>query len=95
MENMTVPDLEQHVKDGSTVILCCQAWGEKPTEYQNDWKDGHYMVVVGMDDNNIYVMDPSTEARYNWLPITELESRWHDIDNGTPRYGIAVIISGS
>ena len=44
------------------------------------WEDGHYVVAVGLDDRNLYVMDPSVRGSYGFIPRAELLRRWHDFE---------------
>lgn len=79
-ENTTVSNLRTAVEDGWTVILDVQAWTDlpEPVDWKNDWEDGHYVVLVALDEQNVYIMDPSTGARYAYIPLGEFEHRWHD-----------------
>lgn len=46
--------------------------------YLDAWDDGHYAVVVGYDQSNIYFMDPSTLGNYTCIPTEAFLTRWHD-----------------
>jgi hypothetical protein len=68
---------------GDTVILDLQAWqdeGKPKRDWQSDWDDGHYIVLVAMDDRLLYAMDPSGHYGYAEIPIPELLVRWHDYE---------------
>ncbi|TBR24538.1 M28 family peptidase [bacterium] len=83
-EGMTEADLEGHLARGETVILDIQAWTEDdptPEDYSDNWEDGHYVVLVGLDDTNVYVMDPSVSAGYGYFPRAELKARWRDYED--------------
>jgi predicted double-glycine peptidase len=100
--NMTVQDLRDALERGDTVILDVQAWRDEKTKklaWKDDWDDGHYVVLAGLDTRKAYVMDPSTHGTYAWLPIRELEERWHDFED---RHGareeyrrLGIVISGT
>lgn len=62
------------------MILDVQAWTDAPApvDWANTWEDGHYVVLVGLHEKNIYLMDPSTGAAYAYVPLREFEDRWHD-----------------
>ncbi|HMA07121.1 MAG TPA: hypothetical protein VKP68_04645, partial [Ramlibacter sp.] len=51
---------------------------DQPQSYADDWEDGHYAVVVGMDAEKIYFMDPSTIGNYTFIRVQEFVARWHD-----------------
>lgn len=95
--NLTPDHLENLLAQGCTSILCIQAWRDpndpSPVPYKDDWEDGHYVVVVGMDDENVYFMDPSTRTAYTWLSRPVFQDRWHSpSDEGDHRYGLGIII---
>ncbi|MBI3299670.1 MAG: C39 family peptidase [Elusimicrobia bacterium] len=101
-ENLTVDDLRRHLAEGQTVILDVQAWADDdptPGDYSDNWEDGHYVVLVGLDETKAYVMDPSIHGGYGWIPLDELPGRWHDYEDrdGTLwRYhGLGVAVSGA
>jgi predicted double-glycine peptidase len=87
---MTIDQLERRLDEGKPVICSIQAYAEKaPAEkrtkiYKKD-DNGHYLVAIGYDDDNIYFMDPSLTGRRGFLPKPEFEARWHD-DEGTPEH---------
>jgi predicted double-glycine peptidase len=81
---MTLSDLRGALARGATVILDIQAWrdpGGGPPAWRDRWEDGHYVVLIGMDERRAYVMDPSTAGGYGWIPLAELEDRWHDYED--------------
>ena len=81
----TLDEVEEKIDDGYTVILDFQAWAEDRRlalnpDWENRWEDGHYAVLVAYDDRNLYFMDPSTHARYAFVPRREFLARWHDYE---------------
>ena len=86
-EHVEIGELRKAIARHDTVILNIQAWRDsnRRMPWSETWEDGHYVVLVGMDDDNAYVMDPSTSASYAYLPLSELVSRWHDYEN---RHGV-------
>jgi predicted double-glycine peptidase len=85
------------------VILELQAWRDADRQtvaWRDNWDDGHFVVLIGIDDDFAYFMDPSTETSYTYLPLTELMERWHDVNQvrKDPRVWrdvqLGVIISG-
>jgi predicted double-glycine peptidase len=103
-QKMTLQDLRDHLKDGSTVILDLQAWRilkphQTPLPWKDNWEDGHYVVLIGMDSLYAYFMDPSAHVGYGYMPIIELLDRWHDYEdrNGPIERSeqLGVVISGT
>ena len=100
LEHLEVSDLRQALFRGDTLILDIQAWPlERPeVPWEEVWDEGHYVVLVGLDKNNVYVMDPSIGTSYGYIPIEEFLSRWHDYEiidgKERPYYHSAISIRG-
>jgi predicted double-glycine peptidase len=79
--NVTVADLERAVDAGEPPIVDLQAWTDHPIPYRETWDAGHYVVMVGYDEERLYFADPSTMTPhgYVFLPRVELDERWHDL----------------
>jgi predicted double-glycine peptidase len=88
-------NLEQlfHLLDQEIPVICAvQAWGNKHDYHKLD--DGHYVVAIGYDDENVYFEDPSMKASRGYIPFQEFMRRWNDIEYGKDKtehhLGIAV-----
>ena len=79
--DVTVNDLERAVDAREPPIVDLQAWTDHPIPYRDTWDAGHYVVMVGYDDERLFFADPSTMSPhgYVFLPRAELEERWHDL----------------
>jgi len=93
-EHLTVESLKNYLDQGVPIVCFLQAWGEK-ADYKDEWNSGHAVVAIGYDEQNIVFMDPWVRGQYAYLPIEELETRWHyrSVDAGRDykRFGIVVI----
>jgi hypothetical protein len=83
---MSLDDLRAALARGDTVILDLQAWHDPLREviekgWKEIWDDGHYVVLIAMDERFAYFMDPSTETGYVYVPLDELMDRWHDYED--------------
>lgn len=101
-QDTTLADLRQALAKGTTVILNLQAWREAATPakpWTETWEEGHYVVLVGLDDHYLYAMDPSVSGAYAYLPLQEFQDRWHDYEDrtGTRReyHRLAIFIRGT
>ena len=66
---LTLDDLASDAARGTVVIVALQAWPtHSVADWRSNWEDGHYVVVVGLTDDRVYVMDPSvrTVATVTW-----------------------------
>jgi len=78
---LTLDDLAREISRGAVVIAAIQAWPtDKIADWRTDWEDGHYVVVVGLSNDRVYVMDPSVRTGYAYLDRNEFLARWHDYD---------------
>ena len=84
-ENLTLADLETSIAAGVPVIIAAQAYAanESPP-YTQDWEDGHYMVVIGVDSENVYLEDPAVLGSRGVIPRLEFLTRWHDAPGFLP-----------
>lgn len=92
-EGLTVDDLRRETRAGHPVVIAIQAWRDRPRRYQDNWEDGHYVVVIGVEGDTVVVEDPSLLGSRGVLTRAELEERWHDTD-GKRRYLRMGIIFG-
>lgn len=93
-KNSTVQNLRSLLDQQLPVICLIQAWSEKPAKlYAGDWNNGHYVVAIAHDVDNIYFMDPSTLGHYTFIPVKEFEMRWHDKDAHQKLVHFAMTIS--
>jgi predicted double-glycine peptidase len=55
-ENMTIALLQEYLVIRRPVIVLIQAWEDEndTTPYPTDFDDGHYVVAIGYDSQNIY-----------------------------------------
>jgi predicted double-glycine peptidase len=68
--NMTIDSLIKAINDKKMVICDIQAWAKdkQSADYESKDVEGHYVVAIGYDDNNIYFMDPWTVGNYAYIP---------------------------
>jgi len=86
-EGMTIQDIEQSVRAGVPVIADIQAWTDSPESgfsWAGEWEDGHYVIVLGIDERNVYVEDPSLLGTRGVIPRAEFVERWHDYEGAPP-----------
>jgi hypothetical protein len=80
-QNLSLDDLRAALDRGDTPILDIEAWPDPGTEkasWREDWDDGHYVALIGMDESYAYFMDPSSDGKYAYIALPELSDRWHD-----------------
>lgn len=83
---LTVDDLVPALKDKQIVIVDAQAWGNPSVSYETAWEDGHYMIVLGIDDDTMYFMDPALTGGYGYLRTVDFILRWHDVSTSGKKW---------
>jgi len=68
-ENATLEDLKEWIAKDTPVIV---GW------WSTD--DDHYSVVYGIDDRNIYLMDPELDEGRRSMPIEDWLKVWYDFE---------------
>jgi hypothetical protein len=81
-ENMSMADLENYVAEGIPVIVDCQAW-RSVSQYNESWADtwnnGHWLVVIGIDENNVTLEGPYILGDRGIMSREEFLARWHNV----------------
>ena len=84
-DGVSLEQLKRFVNDGYPVIVMVQAWADRYmtlAEWKTEYDHGHYVVVIGLEDNIITFEDPG-ESHRTWLTEREFLARWHDMDTKT------------
>ncbi len=88
--------LRHMLSQGGVAIVGIQAWPDDDEgDYGHDTADGHYVVAIGMDTDNLYVMDPSLEGAYGFMSLDSFSERWHDVEaDGEFQHHPAIVCYG-
>ncbi len=84
-ENLTLDEVEQFTADGNPMIALAQVWrsqsGSAPSA-EEDWDNGHYIVVLGVDPDYVYFQDPYMRMSKAFVPRKMFEAHWHQVMGG-------------
>jgi predicted double-glycine peptidase len=102
-ENVTLPELHAALERGESVIVCTQAWRSREDSdrsVQEDWEDGHYVVVLGMDEKYVYYQDPFIKRGKGFVTHKKFDESWHNVRGKTTsdtkkQVHLGVFISGT
>lgn len=85
-ENATLEDIYYNLGNNFPTLVAVQAWLENypPKHWETTWEDGHWLIVLGMDDQNIYFEDPSLFGSRGYMSSEEFLNRWHDYTGEVP-----------
>jgi uncharacterized protein YvpB len=90
---MTIEQVVSCLDRRRPVMIMLQAWGYRRS-YRHRWKDGHWIIAIGYDDDRLYFEDPSIYRGRGFLTRAELGPRWHDVvgkkERRVDHYGIAI-----
>jgi hypothetical protein len=79
-ENADLKIIESSLRRKTPIIVNFQAWSDSGSDYRHSNEDGHYAIVTGMDDENLYFRDPSMNGKIGRLSKADFMQRWHDED---------------
>lgn len=91
-KSMSIADLHYYADKKIPVMLLLQAWdGNKNVNYEGNYSDGHWVVMIGYDKDKIIFEDPYCFER-DFLTNDELLKRWHGGEEGKKiiNHGIAI-----
>jgi predicted double-glycine peptidase len=80
--SVTLSDLQTSLQNRDPVMLVIEAWKSTDTPWATDVDDAHWVVIIGMDANYAYFMDPWAHFGYGYMPLSELLVRWHCEETG-------------
>jgi len=85
---MKLDSIKKYIDKGIPVLVMVQAWRDKKDNrlrnWLEDWKDGHWVIVIGYTKDKIVFDDPASIKR-TWMKEKEFLARWHDVE-GKCRY---------
>jgi predicted double-glycine peptidase len=85
VENLTLDRLERLTTEGYPVIALAQVWmserdAGRPLE--DIWDNGHYIVVLAVDQDHVYFQDPFIQMSKAFVPRKTFEAHWHQVMGG-------------
>jgi uncharacterized protein len=85
IENLTLDQVAQLTAGGVPVIALAQVWlGERDADrpLEDIWDNGHYVVVLGVDQDYVYFQDPFIQMSKAFVPRKAFEDHWHQVMGG-------------
>ncbi len=85
-ENTTLEELKENIKNKIPTMVVIQAWADNypPADWSKTWEDGHWVIIIGMDEQNIYFEDPVLLGSRGKMSKEEFLMRWHDYSGDAP-----------
>ena len=86
--SLTLEEVEQFTAEGDPMIALAQLWRSEtnsPAAVTEDWDDGHYVVVLGVDDDYVHFQDPYARMSKGFMPRASFVEHWHQVMGGDLR----------
>ncbi len=84
-DHLSLEEVEQFTAEGAPMIALVQAWrSEKraPEAVTEEWDNGHYIVVLGVDKAYVYFQDPFARMSKGFMPRDTFVAHWHQVMGG-------------
>ena len=101
-ESLTLDEVREFTSAGHPMIALGQVWRSEsasPGSATEDWDNGHYIVVLGVDDDYVYFQDPYARMSKVFVPRSMFEDHWHQKMGGAatqnrPLVHVGIFIRG-
>jgi predicted double-glycine peptidase len=83
--DLTLDEVAEFTANGDPVIALGQMWRSAAHSHPSvaeDWDNGHYVVVLGLDKKYVYFQDPYVRMGKGFVPRKIFEEHWHQIMGG-------------
>jgi hypothetical protein len=83
--NLSLAEVEQFTAQGAPMIALVQAWRSEKGASDSaaeDWDNGHYIVVLGVDNDYVYFEDPYARMSKAFVPRDTFMDHWHQVMGG-------------
>ena len=102
-QDLSLDEVQKFTAPGHPMIALAQVWrsqamaGAKALE--DEWDAGHYIVVLGVDEQNVYFQDPYARNCKAFVPRKMFEDHWHQVMGGdlkrNPKlYHVGIFVRG-
>jgi len=84
-DNLTLDEVEKFTANGDPMIALAQVWRSQKDVGKSvveDFDDGHYIVVLGVDKDYVYFQDPFARMCKAFAPRKMFEDHWHQVMGG-------------
>jgi len=83
--DLTLDEVERFTADGTPMIALAQVWmsaRNAAASVQDEWDNGHYIVVLAVDKDYVYFQDPYVRMSKAFAPRKAFEEHWHQVMGG-------------
>jgi len=84
-EHLTLDEVKWRTANGAPMIALGQVWRSQKDgalSVADEWNNGHYIVVLGVDKAYVYFQDPYVRMSKAFVPRKTFEEHWHHAMGG-------------
>jgi uncharacterized protein len=84
-DHLSLEEVERFTAGGAPMIALVQAWRSEKGASDSaaeDWDNGHYVVVLGVDKDYVYFQDPYARMSKAFMPRDTFVDHWHQVMGG-------------
>ena len=84
-DHLTLEEVERFTSEGAPMIALVQAWRSEKGSLESaaeDWDNGHYIVVLGVDKDYVYFEDPYARMSKAFMPRDTFVDHWQQVMGG-------------
>jgi predicted double-glycine peptidase len=85
-QNLSLDELREFTATGHPMIALAQVWRSQTQaavkRARDEWDAGHYIVVLGVDDEYVYFQDPYIRMCKAFASRRMFEAHWHQVMGG-------------
>jgi predicted double-glycine peptidase len=102
-QDLTLDEVQKFTDAGHPMIALGQVWRSQSMAeakaLEDEWDAGHYIVVLGVDKENVYFQDPYARMCKAFVPRKMFEAHWHQVMGGdlkrNPKlYHVGIFVRG-
>jgi hypothetical protein len=102
-QDLTLDEVQKFTDAGHPMIALGQVWRSQSMAeakaLEDEWDAGHYIVVLGVDKENVYFQDPYARMCKAFVSRKMFEDHWHQVMGGdlkrNPKlYHVGIFVRG-
>jgi predicted double-glycine peptidase len=85
-QDLTLDEVQKFTAAGHPMIALAQVWRSQSQaaakKVKDEWDAGHYIVVLGVDEESVYFQDPYVRMCKAFVSRKIFEAHWHQVMGG-------------
>jgi predicted double-glycine peptidase len=101
-DHVSLDEVRRFTADGKPAIALAQVWRsyrDSSASPADEWDSGHYIVILGVDEEYVYFQDPFIRMSKAFVPRKSFEEHWHhamggDRENNPKLINLVIYVEG-